>query len=757
MSSISQNPKHASPAIAGPLAPAVEYAVDAAQRSVLYWDVMRQRGNQYRAHLAETVPHVLDFAFELVMDGRGLERPVNYGLVRIIPPKGVMVDPTRRPFVVIDPRAGHGPGIGGFKADSEIGVALKAGHPCYFIGFLPDPVPGQTIEDVARAEAVFLERVIALHPDADGKPCVIGNCQAGWAVMILAAMRPDLFGPIIIAGSPMSYWAGVRGKNPMRYSGGLLGGTWLTALTSDLGGGKFDGAWLVQNFENLNPANTLWTKQYNVYAQIDTEAPRYLGFERYWGGHVNLNPGEIQFIVDELFVGNRLAAGEVKLSDGTAIDLRNVDRPIVVFCSKGDNITPPQQALGWILDLYKDVDEIRSYGQTIVYTLHDNIGHLGIFVSAGVARKQYDKFSSNIDMIDVLPPGLYEAVFTPKTEGTASSDLVPGEWIMRCEERTLDDIRALGANDMADERRFATAAKVSEINLALYRTFAQPVVRAAVPAGAGQVTRELHPLRLQYELLSDANPLMAPVSAMANQVRKTRAPAAEGNPLLQMQELASRQIIAGLDAWRDMRDAIAEWTFMTVYGSPLLQAAVGIDAADTRRPRQAGTSALHRQLVDTRIAELKAKMPRGGLPEGLVRTLLYVCMPRGGIDERGFDAIRRIRAASPDGKTLPLPELTTLTLAQFKALVREQFFMLLIDQPAAVAAIPGRLPKDTGARRAAFALLRQIVSASGEITAESAGRLREAAQWYGVDPARALDEKIVVLPIVGNVEHAKAS
>ena len=72
----------------------------------------------------------------------------------------------------IDPRAGHGPGIGGFKADSEIGVALKAGHPCYFVGFLPEPVPGQTIEDITRAEAKFLEKVIALHPDADGKPCV---------------------------------------------------------------------------------------------------------------------------------------------------------------------------------------------------------------------------------------------------------------------------------------------------------------------------------------------------------------------------------------------------------------------------------------------------------------------------------------------------------------------------------------------------------------------------------------------------------
>ena len=53
----------------------------------------------------------------------------------------------------------------------------------------------------------------------EGGPFVIGNCQGGWALMILAAARPDLVGPILLAGSPVSYWAGVEGKNPMRYSG----------------------------------------------------------------------------------------------------------------------------------------------------------------------------------------------------------------------------------------------------------------------------------------------------------------------------------------------------------------------------------------------------------------------------------------------------------------------------------------------------------------------------------------------------------
>src|SRR6187549_902085 len=384
----SSSPKAATPFAM--FADAMGYAIDAAQRGVLFWDVLRERGNQYREHMAENAPHVLDYKVELVVDGRKLERPVNYALVRVIPPDGVDINPKLRPFIVVDPRAGHGPGIGGFKADSEIGVAFKAGHPCYFVGFLPEPVAGQTIGDIARAEAIFIEKVIAAHPEASGKPCVIGNCQAGWAVMMLAALRPELFGPIIVAGSPLSYWAGVHGKNPMRYSGGLLGGSWLTALTSDLGNGKFDGAWLVSNFENLNPANTYWSKLYNLYSKIDTEAPRYLEFEEWWGAHVMLNAAEMQAIAEQLFIGNKLATAEIVSSDGTTIDLRNIRTPIVVFCSQADNITPPPQALDWILDLYETEDEIRANRQTIVYAVHPSAAHLGIFVSASVPKKEHE-------------------------------------------------------------------------------------------------------------------------------------------------------------------------------------------------------------------------------------------------------------------------------------------------------------------------------------------------------------------------------
>jgi len=724
------------PAVLGLLSPVVDYAVDAAQRSILFFDVMRQRGNQYREHQAETVPHVLDYAIELVMNGRELERPVNYGLVRIVPPEGMAIDPARRPFIVIDPRAGHGPGIGGFKADSEIGVALAAGHPCYFIGFLPDPLPGQTIEDIARGEATFIEKVIALHPQADGKPCVIGNCQAGWALMMVAAMRPELFGPVIIAGAPLSYWQGVHGKYPMRYSGGLLGGSWLTALTSDLGHGKFDGAWLVQNFENQNPANTLWTKQYNLYSRIDTEAPRYLGFERWWGGHINLNAEEIQFIVDQLFVGNNLSAGNIKTADGTTIDLRNIHSPIVVFCSRGDNITPPQQALGWILDLYNDVDEIRGYGQTIVYTIHDSIGHLGIFVSGGVARKEHSEFSSNIDLIDTLPPGLYEAVFEAKTADTANPDLASGEWVMRCEARTLEDIRAIGGNNDADERAFATVDRVSQINLALYRNFMQPLLRAAITPPIADWIRQCHPLRLQYEIFSDANPMMAQVAALADEVRKQRKPVAADNPFVAMQETMSRQIVSGLEAWRKASEAFAERLFTTVYGSPTLQAAVGIDPAGTAPPRHAAKSELHHQLMEMRIAELKSRIPVGGLREAVIRGLLFAGMARAAVDERGFEVMRQIRAVYGD-----------VPLATFKATFREQFYMLLIDTEGALAAIPSMLPESSELRQQAFGLITRVLSARGGFSEEDNKRLQRVADLFGVSWNPALSSQ-APLPLV---------
>jgi Protein of unknown function (DUF3141) len=417
-----------------------------------------------------------------------------------------------------------------------------------------------------------------------------------------------------------------------------------------------------------------------------------------------------------------------------------------VFCSKGDNITPPQQALGWILDLYEDVDEIRSYGQTIVYTIHERVGHLGIFVSGGVAKKEYDEFSSNIDLIDTLPPGLYEAVFESKGEDIAHPELATGQWLMRCETRTLDDIRALGGNDAADERRFATAARVSETNLAVYREFAQPIVRAFVNPPLAQWLQQLHPLRLQYDLFSNANPMMGPVADMAEQVRKNRRPVAADNPFIQLQETISSQIVAGLNAWRDMIEGTAERMFLTIYGSPPLQAAVGIDPTTTRPLRKAGKHPLYDELLHKRIAELRSRIAVGGVPEAVIRGVLYVGLPRGSVDERGFEAVRRIRHTQSD-----------ISLSEFKARVRDQFYIMLIDMEAALAALPSMLPADPDARRQALDLVKQIMTACGPLSDEDNQRVRRVARAFGVDEASTFVRNLTVVASERGDSQAKAS
>ena len=710
---------------------AFDYWVDAWQRSVLFLDVMRQRGNAHFQHSAERVPHVLHFEFALVMSGGELERPVNYGLVQIVPPAGVEVDPRKRPFIVFDPRAGHGPGIGGMKHDSEIGVALAAGHPCYFVGFLPDPVPGQTVEDVCRAEAAFIRKVVERHPEAEGKPCLIGNCQAGWQIMMTSAIEPDLVGPIMLAGSPLSYWAGVRGKNPMRYLGGLLGGTWLTSLSGDLGHGIFDGAYLVGNFEYLNPANTFWQKNYNLYSKVDTEGPRFLEFETWWGSPVLLNAEEMQYIADQLFVGNKLTSGEMYTSNGTRIDLRNIKSPIIVFCSWGDNITPPQQALDWILDLYRNDEELIASGQTIIYALHQTIGHLGIFVSAKVATKEHEEFAQAMDLIDALPPGLYEAVITEKGAATAHPELVSGNYVIRFEPRTLGHIRALGGNSAEDELRFATVARVSEINQGLYRTFLSPAMQAMVNEQVAEWLRHMHPHRIRYEALSDKNPLAKPIAQLAEEVRTNRRPAGQDNPFLAIEEAMSKQIVEALDRYRDARDWLSEALFMSVYGSPMVQAMIGLrsDGA-TARPRVGRDVARDAAATKART-ELETRLERGGLREATIRAMVYVRLgdPEQAVDERAFAVLRQFRAEQPESKRLPLSE--------FKELVREQYLMLRTDAERAVAAIPNLLPEDATERRAAAKLIERVVSAGGEPSSEVKKRLSRIEALFEAGPAAA--------------------
>jgi hypothetical protein len=69
-------------------------------------------------------------------------------------------------------------------------------------------------------------------------------------------------------------------------------------------------------------------------------------------------------------------------------------------------------------------------------------------------------------------------------------------------------------------------------------------------------------------------------------------------------------------------------------------------------------------------------------------------------------------------------------------MAREQFFLLLIDQEAALSSIPKMLPASTEQRRDGLAAIMEVLNASGEIAGEVAERLTEVTRLFETKPAQ---------------------
>jgi hypothetical protein len=242
--------------------------------------------------------------------------------------------------------------------------------------------------------------------------------------------------------------------------------------------------------------------------------------------------------------------------------------------------------------------------------------------------------------------------------------------------------------------------------------------------------------------------MMGMLRPMTDWVREHRSPASPNNPFIVWQESMSKQVIAALDAWRDWRERFAEQAFFTIYGLPVLQAALGIDPASTLPLRRAAKDAWHQELLRTRIAELKARVSTGGLLAATVRAMVYAGKYRGAVDERGFEIVRRLRRD---------PNLTpSLSLAEFKALLREQFYLLLIDQEAALRAIPKMLPEDTATREQALDIVKRVLTACGPLDDEDQARLARITRLFGLTDAAGAENIVPLAPMRPEIQ-SKAS
>ncbi|MGB8147511.1 MAG: 3-hydroxyalkanoate synthetase, partial [Azonexus sp.] len=130
--------------------------------------------------------------------------------------------------------------------------------------------------------------------------------------------------------------------------------------------------------------------------------------------------------------------------------------------------------------------------------------------------------------------------------------------------------------------------------------------------------------------------------------------------------------------------------------------------------------------IKQRIAELKSRITEGGLHEAAIRSLVYIGLAGDGVDERAFNELRKIRA-----------ENESMSLQEFKQILREQFFGLLLDKDAALAAIPTMLPADAAVRAKTLEAIRRTVEAVGKPGGERAERLAEIEKLFAaVDPKK---------------------
>ncbi|MEM9168935.1 MAG: DUF3141 domain-containing protein [Pseudomonadota bacterium] len=667
------------------------YVRDASQRAALTLDVFRRTSDAHAAHLRAGSPPVLAYEYDLVQDGADLPRPCNYILLKIKPRDGAAIDDAKRPYVIIDPRAGHGAGIGGFKPDSQIGVALAKGHPVYFVGFRPEPEEGQTLADVCDAEAAFVAEVERRHPDSK-KPVVVGNCQAGWATAVMAATHPEFTGPIVLNGAPMSYWAGNIGRYPMRYSAGVFGGVPLTLMASDLGGGVFDGASLVLNFEQLNPSRNWFGKYYDLFRDIDQDgaAQRFIDFERWWGAYYMMTDAEIRWIVEQLFIGNYLGKNQAQLDPGVPIDLKKIRSPVICFASDGDNITPPAQALNWILDTYRDEHDVVAHRQRIFYMLHDRVGHLGIFVSSSVAKKEHKGMASVLETIETAPPGLYE--IRMESEETEAGDPVADAFVISIAPRTFEDLAKV-TGDRREEAAFAGVARASEAGAEAYESTMRPFVKAATPTILADAMREASPMRLKKYAFASTTPIGMLAKATAPQAAAKREPVDEDNIFLHAERMWADAVVRWWDLARDVKEAATEAAFFSIWSTPWALA-YGAPKARARHHRVRG------RLEDMpEVRDALARREEGGVAAAVARLGVAFARSRGSVQ---LGEVERIAAA-----VRTMAPFEGLTDDDRRAIVDRQRLIVQFAPDKGLDALPALIKTDAD-RTAAETVLKFI-------------------------------------------------
>jgi hypothetical protein len=263
---------------------------------------------------------------------------------------------------------------------------------------------------------------------------------------------------------------------------------------------------------------------------------------------------------------------------------------------------------------------------------------------------------------------------------------VDARFVVSFHERKIADILAIDENDRSTERDFAAVQRLSELGAEMYELGVRPLVQAMITPQVAEALRRSHPSRVQRLMFADANPLMRGVRAAAEAATRERKPADPANPFVAAEKLWAASVIHGFDLARDLRDALCEASFLTIYGSPAMK-------------RVGATHAFERTRKDPKalrfLPEVQAiliGLDRGGFEEAVIRMLIVLADSRSSVRRDRLERSARVLT-----KDEPFASLGAERRA---ALIREQSIIVEFEREKAIETLPRLLPSEAERRKA---------------------------------------------------------
>ena len=230
---------------------------------------------------------------------------------------------------------------------------------------------------------------------------------------------------------------------------------------------------------------------------------------------------------------------------------------------------------------------------------------------------------------------------------------VDARFVVSFQERKMADILAIDDNDRSDERDFAAVARLSELGAEIYELAFRPFVQAVITPQVAKAIRDIHPARVHRLMFSDRNPMVRLLSDTANRIMKERKPVERANPFLDIERLWASSLLQGFDFMRDVRDAIYELTFLSIYGSPFMHWLGASHAFERTRkdPKEL------RFLPE--VQAILLGIDRGGFEEAVIRMLILLAESRGSVRrdrlERSTKVLTRTSPSYPSEPSGALP------------------------------------------------------------------------------------------------------